>query len=1074
MVLIGKRVRRLLDLPLDGRVPANVLEQRFGTRDYRRASEIANAQAEAIMEANRRTAYERKKQAERDRLRKKRLEARNDQVVRRAYEFLGLEPEPIEAYVRPPTRKERPGVQEKARLYDRYRPVMRTRKDTLKTYDNMTSKVHLRSYEFDNYQYDFIEFLHLVKEGIRKWASRSENQRFQLLVYSDRSIHHMFSTKWGTIDEVYRDAGEWYRRLIYAYEADFRIDRIEFKYRERGDRNRGRGSARTMEQANKKWYETGKSTKTNCLYVAYTMAEMLMAGMDVEEVDKRSVDLARDLKRKIKRKMEKKEISIHETYADDEDIQILANYKKTVIHRYNNLYQRVKTFEPEKRLCSKTLKKYGGTPEISVRLANGHFTALVEWRHLSFDRQEVEPRLLEEGEEKSKMIIPRFTRKPLDTKIAVYDIETSVDEHQGMKSYAIGMAWREGEDQRYKDFWGLDCIPRFMNWLVENLDKFDGYTLYAHNGGKFDVALLLREDILKRHGLRSVHKECVELNGWVNITLKSDKHTIRFKDSYRMLPDGLAKLTRDMKVEHQKLAETVKHEDITLENWASFPQLKPYLRNDCLGLLEVLEYFSRQVYDTFQINITECYTSASLAKKAFWRLFYQMRVWEYSVGGVRKTKSEPMYPLYTLNKKVDRYIRSSYYGGRVECFYMGEISKKLYYMDFTSLFPDVGRNDLPYGFPEPMGADEIWTGHQLNKNFFGFVRCRVRTVRRDMKPLHGYRMNKKLTFPVFEKPTEMVLFSEELRLGLSLGMYEYEVLDGYGFKRHPFLKEFFEMGFSRKAQEKENGNPALALAWKIIINSGYGFFGLRTENRDGVVFLNKDEEDMLDVYEDSGMLKHFGVLGNYIFARLEKDLPIKDFNVGVASAITSYARMKLYQAIVDIESKGHTVYYCDTDSIITDCKLNDYPDLMKRYMPDGEGKALGSLKNEADEKMGGLLKAIQEKEGGMVHFDRLVLNGAKFYALEKDMPDGGKVSISKGKGYMSAKDSSLSYADQRDISGGSVKTQKQTQIRLSRNAMCSETDTFQIKRAYVDKCFRKYYDKGVLMETGVVEPLVVR
>ena len=33
-----------------------------------------------------------------------------------------------------------------------------------------------------------------------------------------------------------------------------------------------------------------------------------------------------------------------------------------------------------------------------------------------------------------------------------------------------------------------------------------------------------------------------------------------------------------------------------------------------------------------------------------------------------------------------------------------------------------------------------------------------------------------------------------------------------------------------------------------------------------------------------------------------------------------------------IESKGKRVFMCDTDSVITDAKLNDYPDLMKEFV----------------------------------------------------------------------------------------------------------------------------------------------
>ena len=65
---------------------------------------------------------------------------------------------------------------------------------------------------------------------------------------------------------------------------------------------------------------------------------------------------------------------------------------------------------------------------------------------------------------------------------------------------------------------------------------------------------------------------------------------------------------------------------------------------------------------------------------------------------------------------------------------------------------------------------------------------------------------------------------------------------------------------------------------------------------------------------------------------------------------------------------------CDTDSVITDAKLNDYPDLMEEFMWDGCGDALGSLKNEADYHLKDCgwanddIKRLREEEGGMRHF----------------------------------------------------------------------------------------------------------
>ena len=74
----------------------------------------------------------------------------------------------------------------------------------------------------------------------------------------------------------------------------------------------------------------------------------------------------------------------------------------------------------------------------------------------------------------------------------------------------------------------------------------------------------------------------------------------------------------------------------------------------------------------------------------------------------------------------------------------------------------------------------------------------------------------------------MNLFSEEL----DFEEYDYEFITGIKFKKARFKQRFFNEGFVKKAEAKANNNPAMAQAYKIIINSGYGFWGLRTKDRD--------------------------------------------------------------------------------------------------------------------------------------------------------------------------------------------------------------------------------------------------
>ena len=72
----------------------------------------------------------------------------------------------------------------------------------------------------------------------------------------------------------------------------------------------------------------------------------------------------------------------------------------------------------------------------------------------------------------------------------------------------------------------------------------------------------------------------------------------------------------------------------------------------------------------------------------------------------------------------------------------------------------------------------------------------------------------------------MMLFSEEIKKGMSVG-YKYTFDYGYKFEKAMLLEKVMKDGFKLKAEAKKNGEPVMEKTWKIVINSCYGFFGLR-------------------------------------------------------------------------------------------------------------------------------------------------------------------------------------------------------------------------------------------------------
>ena len=181
--------------------------------------------------------------------------------------------------------------------------------------------------------------------------------------------------------------------------------------------------------------------------------------------------------------------------------------------------------------------------------------------------------------------------------------------------------------------------------------------------------------------------------------------------------------------------------------------------------------------------------------------------------------------------------------------------------------------------------------------------------------------------------------------------------------------------------------------------------------------------------------------------------------------------------MTDIQKKGHKIFYCDTDSIMTNCDISKHPDLMKSYMWDGiddlskAGEALGALKNEADEEFedaGINIKEQIKKDNGLIHFDKLILGGLKYYALKRD-----NIEICKCKGY-SKHDRKLKFEDfENMIYDNKQIKQQQTQFRNPMSNHLSNDNFMGISTRQIEKSFNVQYTKGIVDEHDNITPICV-
>jgi hypothetical protein len=842
------------------------------------------------------------------------------------------------------------------------------------------------------------------------------------------------------------------------YEGYFTTTSITVSYIKVNQELMGASNPRSIEQANKKWFIVNPISRSQCVFHAIACCRNYKKNKALLVPSLGRLKLsAKELKDCVK--------PSRNNYGDDITIQEICEYVKQPINLYNNLFQIIKTFTPAKIKIKNV--------EYNIQRNNNHCLALISVKELTqvypdFQITKIIKKKSEEITEDEPIKKKRYFHE-YNSNIGTWDIETSKNEKNEHVPYACSIAWINGNDEiTEKQFWGLDCLSNFLKFIYDNECLFSKMTLYAHNGGKYDLPLLIRNGLLDSNEFQIEGDKCLELNNaWIGFTMRSKINkdfNVFFRDSFRLLPMSLEKLCIELDVKHKKLTETVSHNDITLNNYMTFPQLPLYLTHDVFGLLEVMLKFGKCVFDDLGIDITTCFTGASLSKINFFKNYYDSK-----------------YQVYSLSDSNDKFIRDGYFGGRVEVFKMGMTqASKIYYYDFTSLYPDVGRNYLPYGKPNKLTFNNAT---KIDKDFFGFCRCLCKTKDISAIPKHAVIKDSRLVFPIFNDYIEIKIFSQEI----DYDIYDYKFIDGLQFKKAKFKSKFFNDGFHKKAEAKAMNNPAMAQAYKIIINSGYGFWGLRTQDRDGVVISNSENPSYME-YLHSDKLLNIMEHGEYTFARVLKDLDVKDFNVGIAAAISSYARCKLHKLLTKIKKVGGEIYYCDTDSVICNINLNDYTEIKDQFQWDGNGVELGSLKNEADEYIEKLVKKetkskeeaeklyneLLEKENGNFYWDSCIITGCKQYALQKKIIINGDektIEIVKLKGY-SQSNKKLNFSDMKNVSEGETIEQEQLQFRCPKSNYVSETDSFKITTKNVIKKFKSVYTKGVV-NGNLVTPLII-
>lgn len=264
----------------------------------------------------------------------------------------------------------------------------------------------------------------------------------------------------------------------------------------------------------------------------------------------------------------------------------------------------------------------------------------------------------------------------------------------------------------------------------------------AHNGGRFDNIYILKA----LSGIIKNPEQNIKIlqinNSIVKITVRISKNVkVIFQDSYPILGRQSLKKT-GLALNRKYFKQDVNLSDMRVHNYFS-EYFREYLIFDVLTLKECLEVYEHNIREKFGINPLTCISISELSMVIYRKCFYDNKK---MIGNGQ-------------NIKYNEWIRSSYKGGRVECYVPK--ADNVYSYDINSAYPYVMKNfDLPVGIPKihKGGVEDL----------FGFAEVDILVPKKMNIPLFTIKGSSISTYA----PTGLVrgvFFSEELKHGIKLG-----------------------------------------------------------------------------------------------------------------------------------------------------------------------------------------------------------------------------------------------------------------------------------------------------------------
>lgn len=432
--------------------------------------------------------------------------------------------------------------------------------------------------------------------------------------------------------------------------------------------------------------------------------------------------------------------------------------------------------------------------------------------------------------------------------------------------------------------WGLYINEKYYEFerTIDfiNFVRDEEWTIYAHNGGKFDWHFVLMECEIK--------PKISIISGRI-AEFKIGSCT--FRDSYNILPIPLAAYQKD-EIDYATFEEEVRY---LPENWRP---IRDYLKSDCVYLYELVIRF----VSDYGFNIT-------LASTAL-KVFNQME-------GLSTPRT---------NQNFFDEISQYYFGGRVEVFKSGVFEKDFSYIDLNSAYPFAMTYDHPYGKTRHVSK-------HLPEIADGKIFIKLKCVSNGHFPIRPEKGG--LLFPNDGEVYEFYITGHEYYMAEKWGLLkDVEIIRVTSFEDTINFTNYVDHFYKLKEEATISGDAALRLFAKLFMNSLYGKYAANPTKYKQYSVQNYVTAEMFEVENpDYEATNEFG--NNILYARELYDDELRFLNVSTSASITGQVRAIMMDALLSCD----TPYYCDTDSIICEGTGNLELDATKLGAWDVEAEA---------------------------------------------------------------------------------------------------------------------------------------